>query len=117
MLAQICNHLAENMRRSVEGYAKRAPWVVRATVGRFFKKRVLADRRMPTGIDAPEELRPQPDLSDRAEAEALRSSIAYYRGHPEKRAVHPFFGPMTGDEWDRLHLIHSAHHLSFAVPA
>ena len=31
-------------------------------------------------------------------------------------APHPFFGPLTRAEWTRLHCIHCAHHLSFALP-
>ena len=31
-------------------------------------------------------------------------------------AMHPFFGAMTRPQWDHLHRIHCAHHLSFAVP-
>ena len=104
-------------RLSVEGYEKKVPWIVRATLGRVFKKKVLAERRMTAGIKVPEEIRPKSELDDRAEAEALRATIAFYRAHPESRALHPFFGPMRGDEWDRLHMIHAAHHLSFAVPA
>ena len=115
-MGQICNHLAGTYRMSVEGFGVKAPWLLRATLGRVFKKKVLGERRMKAGIKVPERFLPKPGLDDRAEAEALRSSIAHYRSHPEPRAPHPFFGPMTGDEWDRLHLIHSAHHLSFAVP-
>ena len=28
----------------------------------------------------------------------------------------PFFGRLTPDQWRQLHLIHTAHHLSFLVP-
>lgn len=116
-LGQICNHLAGTYRMSVEGFGIRAPWLVRATLGRSFKKTMFRERRMKAGIKVPESFLPKPGLDARAEAEALRASIAYYRDRPETRAPHPFFGRMPGEEWDRVHLIHSAHHLSFAVPA
>jgi hypothetical protein len=116
-LGQICNHLAETYRMSVEGFGVQAPWLVRSTLGRASMKKLFRERRMKEGIKVPEKFLPKPGMDDRAEAEALRASIAYYQGHPETRALHPFFGRMTGDDWDRLHLIHSAHHLSFAVPA
>jgi hypothetical protein len=116
-LGQVCNHLAGGIQKSVDGYGVQAPWLVRETMGRIIKKRILGERRMKTGIKLPEEFLPKPGLDARAEAEALRASITYYLAHPGPRALHPFFGRMTGDEWDRLHRIHCAHHLSFVVPA
>jgi hypothetical protein len=116
-LGQVCNHLAGGIQKSVDGYEVQAPWLVRTTIGRVVKKKILGERRIQPGIKTAESLVPKPGLDDRAEAEALRASIAYYLTHPEPRALHPFFGRMTGDEWDRLHRIHCAHHLSFALPA
>jgi hypothetical protein len=116
-LGQMCNHLAATFRFSVEGFGVKAPWPIRATLGRVIKKKILGDRKMKEGIKVPEKFLPKPGLDGRAEAESLRGSIAYYLAHPEARAPHPFFGRLTGEEWDRLHCIHCAHHLSFAVPA
>lgn len=116
-LGQICNHLAGTFTGSVEGFAARAPWVFRATLGRVIKKKVLAEKTIRPGIKLPDQFVPKPGLDARAEAEALRAAIAYYLAHPETRALHPFFGPMTAGEWDRIHCIHGAHHLSFAIPA
>jgi hypothetical protein len=116
-LGQVCNHLAGVIRLSVEGSETRAPWLIRATIGRSQKAKILGEGRMKTGFQLPEAFLPRPGLDDRAEAEALRATIAHYLAHPGPRALHPFFGRMKGDEWDRLHRIHCAHHLSFAVPA
>ena len=33
-----------------------------------------------------------------------------------RRMPHPAFGPLTADEWERLHCRHSELHLSFLVP-
>ncbi len=116
-LGQVCNHLAGAIQKSVDGYGVQAPWLIRATIGSVIKKKILGDRRIRSGIKTSEEILPKTGLDSRAEAEALRASITYYLTHPEPRAVHPFFGRMTGDEWDQLHCIHCAHHLSFVVPA
>ncbi len=116
-LGQICKHLSSTIRSSVEGYGVNAPWLIRATFGRFFKGKILGTGRMAEGIKTAPTLIPTPGLDDRAEAEALRAAIAYYVAHPDKRALHPFFGRMTAAEYDRLHCVHCAHHLSFAVPA
>ncbi|HEX8199518.1 MAG TPA: DUF1569 domain-containing protein, partial [Isosphaeraceae bacterium] len=62
------------------------------------------------------EIIPRETLGEREEAEGLRAAIAYYRASPGPVIPHRIFGPLTRDEWDRLQLIHLAHHLSFAVP-
>jgi hypothetical protein len=90
---------------------------VRKTLGPVIKKKILKSGEIKEGMKTLESLAPKPDLDDRAEAEALRASIAYYLAHPLPRASHPFFGRMTAEEWDRLHCIHCAHHLSFVLPA
>jgi len=53
---------------------------------------------------------------EREEAEGLRQAIAHYTASPGPVIAHRRFGPLTRDEWDRIQLIHVAHHLSFAVP-
>jgi hypothetical protein len=116
-LGQICNHLSLNVRSSVEGFGASAPWIIRATVGPVIKKIIFRTGQIKEGIETPEDLVPKPDLDSRAEAETLRASIAYYLTHPTPRVTHPFFGRLTPKEWDRLHCIHCAHHLSFALPA
>jgi hypothetical protein len=116
-LGQICSHLSDAFRFSVDGFGVQAPWLIRATLGRIAKAKVLREGRIKPGIKLPDSFRPRPGLDARAEAEALRASIAYYLAHPETRAMHPFFGGMTNAENDRMHCIHCAHHLSFAVPA
>ena len=116
-LGQICKHLNAAIRSSVEGYGANAPWLIRATLGRVFKRKILRTGRIAEGIKTSPTLIPTPGLDDRAEAEALRAAIAYYLAHSEKRALHPFFGRMTAAEYDRLHCVHCAHHLSFALPA
>ena len=115
-LGQICNHLADSYRMSIEGFGVKAPWVLRATLGKLVKRQMLAKGEMKPGIKLPQAFLPKPGLDDRAEAEALRAAIGYYLANPTPRAPHPFFGAMTGAEWDRLHCIHAAHHLSFARP-
>jgi hypothetical protein len=115
-LGQICNHLSGAIRTSVEGTSVRAPWMIRATIGPLIKRGILKSGQIKEGIRTLQQFQPKPGLDARAEAEALRATIAYYFAHPEPRAVHPFFGAMKPEEWDQLHCIHAAHHLRFAVP-
>ena len=115
-LGQICNHLAQTFRMSVEGFGVKAPWIARMIFGPIARKEMFVNKRMRAGIKVPEKFCPKPGLDDRAEAEALRASIAYYRANPTPRAFHPLLGALTGEQWDVVHLVHSAHHLGFAIP-
>ena len=78
--------------------------------------RSLSPARSRRGLPGPQEVIPSATLSEREEAEGLRQAIAHYQASPGPVIAHRRFGPLTRDEWDRIQLIHVAHHLSFAVP-
>ena len=86
-------------------------------MGPHVLRKILRTGQIPEGIKLPESVLPRPGLDARAEAEGLRAALAYYAAATGPRADHPFFGRMSRSDWDRLHLIHTAHHLSFARPA
>ena len=115
-LGQMCNHLADTFRFSIEGFGAKVPWLPRMLFGRMAKKQVFGSGQMRPGIKLPEKFLPKPGLDARAEAEALRAAVAIFTAHTGPVADHPMFGPMTHAEWTRLHCIHCAHHLSFAHP-
>jgi hypothetical protein len=115
-LGQICNHLGNAVRFSIEGFGFKAPWLMRQTLGRVIKGQVLRTGSMREQIKVPEKFLPKPGLDDRAEAEALRAAVRLFAAHTGPLADHPIFGPMTRAEWVRLHCVHCAHHLSFALP-
>src|SRR4051794_3489756 len=114
-LAQICRHLSTVMRRVVDLPAS-TPHDPSQWVGEERKRQVLESGMLPEGIPGPPEIMPAKTLDEREEAEGLRRAIAHYRASPGPVIPHRIFGPLTRDEWDRLQLIHVAHHLSFAVP-
>jgi hypothetical protein len=115
-LPQICRHLATVMRRIVDLPASTpsdpSRWVPEAE-----KRQVLESGLLPEGLPGPPELMPVETGDAPAEAEGLRAAIAHYQASPGPAIPHRIFGPLTKSEWDRLQLIHFAHHLSFAVPA
>ena len=76
----------------------------------------LRERHAPGGHDRAPSLIPPDGLDLVAEERGLREAIVHYAASPGPAIDHPFFGPLTKEEWDRAHLIHCAHHLSFAVP-
>ena len=114
-LAQICRHLAIVLRRVVDLPAS-TPQDPSQWVGEVQKRQVLESGQVPEGMPGPQEVIPSDTLSEREEAEELRQAIAHYRASPGPVIAHRRFGPLTRDEWDRIQLIHIAHHLSFAVP-
>jgi hypothetical protein len=114
-LAQICRHLAISMRRAVDLPAS-APFDPSSRLPEERKREVFESGVLPEGLAGPPEIMPSETLSAREEAEGLRAAIAHYRASPGPVMTHRFFGPLTRAEWDRLQLIHFAHHLSFAVP-
>lgn len=115
-LGQICNHLATTLIHSIDGFPRRLPWVVRRVVGPRIFARLDRTGRMPDGIPRPAAELPKVGLDARAEAEALRSAIAFFVAHQGPVAEHPAFGRMDRARWTRVHCLHCAHHLGFAVP-
>lgn len=114
-LAQICRHLATVMRRVVDLPAS-TPHDSSQWVGEEQKRQVFDSGMLPEGLATPPQVLPADTHGDREEAEGLRQAIAHYRASPGPVIPHRLFGPLSKDEWDRLQLIHFAHHLSFAVP-
>ena len=53
---------------------------------------------------------------DAAAVDALLSAIAAYRSRTDPLHPIPLFGRLPRETWDQIHLIHCAHHLSFAIP-
>lgn len=115
-LGQICNHLTTTLTWTVEGYPKLAPWIVRKTVGPLVLRRILETGRFPDGLKLPTRYLPKAGLDTRAEAEALRSALWHFAGHPGPLSDHPMAGQISRTDWERFHCIHCARHLSFVLP-
>ncbi len=114
-LAQICQHLATVLRRVVDLPAT-TPQDPSKWVSVEQKRHVLESGRLPEGLPGPAEIMPIDTLGEREEAEGLRAAIAHYKASAGPVIPHRILGPLTKAEWDRLQLIHIAHHLGFAVP-
>jgi hypothetical protein len=121
-LAQVCGHLAEWVRYPLDGFPK-APllarpvfWLVRHTVGKRMGRAMLAGGKMKTGIPTAPQSVPAPGGDDAAGVGRLRESIARWKAHAGPLHASPLFGGLTREQWEKGHLIHCAHHLSFLVP-
>jgi hypothetical protein len=75
---------------------------------------------MPAGLKGPEVLMPSApehiDAHDREQLQHLLATLDRYDAYSQSLKPSPLFGPLSRSQWDRLHLIHAAHHLSFIVP-
>jgi hypothetical protein len=114
-LAQICRHVATVMRRVVDLPAS-TPQDPSLWVGQEQKRQIFDSGMLPEGIQGPAVVMPTEAFGEREEADGLRQAIEHYKASAGPAIAHRLFGPLTKAEWDRLTLIHCAHHLSFAVP-
>jgi hypothetical protein len=115
-LCQTCDHLATVMRMSMEGFPSRGPWYFRKILGPIFKGRFFRKRRMPEGFRAPGFLLPPVGSDEDATVQACKDLLKRVSAYAGEFDQHPFFGKITPEEWRQVHLIHSAHHLSFLIP-
>lgn len=116
-LGQNCRHLAVSMNNSIDGYNFRASWAVRILAPLLFKARIL-NKGMSPGFKFPASAAKQltPAAVDDATGVAeLRAAIARQERETH-RVPSPIFGPLTNDEWTKLHLRHAEMHLSFVEP-
>ncbi len=115
-LARVCDHLAIFFRGSLDGFDTMLPWIVRVTVGAWMWRSILKRRGFREGIQAPKVFLPGEPRDDRAAADELLELVQRFRGYQGESRPSPLFGQLTREQWTELHLIHSAHHLSFLVP-
>ena len=115
-LAQVFDHLTKTMNASIDGFPFQGSLPMRVFLRLFMKKRFLT-RSLPAGFQIPEQASPlAPTATSTDESmSALRLVIGRLR-QESKRALHPFLGVLSRDEWTEFHLRHAELHMSFAVP-
>jgi hypothetical protein len=114
-LAQICRHLAAALRLTADLPAS-TPQDPSLWIEEELKRQIFGSGLLLEGYLAPPEVVPAETSGGGREAEGLRHAIAYYKASSGPVIPHPYLGPLTKAEWDRFHLMHCAHHLSFAIP-
>lgn len=114
-LGKICRHLAIAMDMAIDGTDFK-PNVLIRTVGRLLKKRYLT-RPLSPGVRLPKRAAFLiPSEADTTEGIAELERAIERMNRVAERKPHPFFGPLTRDEWDQITFRHSAMHLGFIVP-
>ncbi|MBN1437621.1 MAG: DUF1569 domain-containing protein [Sedimentisphaerales bacterium] len=111
-LAQICWHLSFFVRGAVEGFELKAPWIIRAVLGRRMLKKILAGEAIKEGVKIPDIMRPGEGLDEAEEIAKFKELIERFK-KAEKLYPSGFFGKLTREQWEKLTLYHCAHHLGF----
>jgi len=115
-LSQILDHVGEGLRTALHGIDHQAAWIIRRFIGPLILKRILSQRRMKTGIKVPQWWLPGPSHDESAAVDQFRAQVSAFQGMTSTPFPHPFFGPLTKQQWNDLVLVHAAHHLSFLIP-
>jgi hypothetical protein len=115
-LSQILEHIGDGLKTARAGKSQQGSWLIRKLIGPLILKQILKQRRMKAGIKVPEWWLPGPAHDESAAADAFRAEVAAFEGLTTQPFPHPFFGPLSKQQWNELALIHASHHLSFLSP-
>jgi len=111
---QMLIHLCQSIECSLRGYPAMKPAWLRATVGRLVAGRFLRRGEMKHDHGAP--VPGEPAISadgDLGKAWArLHAAIAAFQAASDPLPPHFFFGALTKAEYERIHAMHIADHLS-----
>lgn len=112
-IAQILEHLATAIDKSVDGFGFRASWHMRL-MAKLMKPRFLR-KKMPAGFKLPPRAAKvlEPNEEDLAAAqEHIHSAVGRFHA-ATKLQPHPWLGNLSRAEYNLLHLRHCELHMSF----
>ena len=109
---QIYKHLAKSMNCSIDGFEKLMPPPMRWMLSFFMKKKFLNDS-IPTGFKTSSDFIFGESSAEEGLAD-LEKAIDRLKNE-SKRSLHPGFGKITNEEWNKFHLRHAEEHMSFLV--
>ncbi len=121
-LGQCTGHLANWLTYQLDGFPplpfflKPIFWFMRNTSATKMLDKVIADQSMPSGAQTAPTSVPSSDVDDRTELEHYKKAVSRWSNHKGPYIPSPLFGNQSKDRFLALHLVHSAHHLSFLVP-
>lgn len=112
-LYQIIQHLSSNLEYSMSNYPKLFPSFLKSTVGKIAKFIVLGSNRMRSGLPNPIAPKFREEGDAKKEIKLYLERIEKFKNFQGSFASHPIFDFMTKEEWEKLHAMHAAHHLSY----
>jgi hypothetical protein len=114
--SQILEHCAQSVEYSLTGYPELRSAIFRATVGRIAKGKFLRQGFMQHKLDAP--IPGAPDLDANANVERARTRLLTAMdallASTAPLAPHLAFGRCTREEYEQIHSMHVAEHLTCA---
>jgi uncharacterized protein DUF1569 len=112
-LAQMLAHCAQSIDYSVTGYPVARSALFRKTVGPLALRRFLSRGEMSHALDGAIPGAPAlPDGTLQEGLTRLRGAIARFQGHRGDLAPHFAYGPVTREQYEQVHAMHLANHLS-----
>lgn len=112
-LPTVLAHCAQSIEYSIAGYPRLRPAWFRATLGRLARAKFLTQGRMSHDLRAPVPgAPPLVELVAPVALRRLRDAISTFRAHEGPLAPHLAYGPCTRSEYEQLHAMHVADHLS-----
>jgi hypothetical protein len=113
-LEQILGHCAQSIEYSMTGYPRLRSGLFRATIGRLAKGKFMRQGFMSHGLAAP--IAGAPELPAGGDAQPallrLRQAIETFRAFKGSPRPHLAYGACTKAEYEQLHAMHIADHLS-----
>ncbi|MCE9600027.1 MAG: DUF1569 domain-containing protein [Spirochaetia bacterium] len=114
--SQILNHTAETIEHSMSRYPQLMPAVIRKTVGHWFFERMARRGYMEKGKFNPSAPKKHADGDEAAAMKRLRQALKTFRSYEGSMAVHPIYDQLKKSDFEKLHSMHIANHLSFVEP-
>ena len=122
-LTQCCHHLAVLMDYPIDGFPKFSfplnvgSWLLKQTVAHRYLNRVLESGVWPAGSPTDKRTVPSTGGNDEEAVARLKQAAERLQSHTGSFQPSPLFGMLDKETLLKLHRIHTAHHLSFLVPA
>lgn len=117
--AQNIDHVRRVVTTSLDGFDFAMPWPIRV-FGKLLKGRTIAGGLRP-GLKIPAAataaFAPPEDITLDEALELFRRDVGRAITPGSMSQPSPLFGPMTHDDWERLHCRHAELHLGFLVPS
>jgi len=113
---QILEHVALLMEHSIDGFPARLPGAMRLLGKLVFKRSALAGKPPPSGFAIPDRvsfLRPDDHTSFEQGLARIGRALDRIESGERFAQPSPLFGPLTHEQWERIHCGHAAMHLGF----